>query len=284
MSGAGLLNRQTIAWALYDWGNSAFALSVLAVLFPLYLGAFWSAGDPGPVVTSRLSFATAIASIIVAMIAPVIGAMADRGGSRKYMLSFFTLLGVVSTASLSLVEQGGWIWALALFGMASIGYYSAAVFYDSLIMNVCEPNHYSLVSSLGLSLGYFGGAILLTLHVFMLRSPESYGFTDTDGVFRFSFVSVGVWWLVCLVPLLIYVREEQAESGIASGRLTAAYGALKDTFLKIRLYKDTFKFLVAYWLYIGGLFTVIFMAVNFGQRKGFAAQDLVMALLITNFV
>jgi UMF1 family MFS transporter len=109
------LNRQVIAWALYDWGNSAFALSVLAVLFPLFLHSYWSAGDPGSAVTARLSWATAIASIIVSLMAPVIGAIADSGGYRKRFLFCLAIVGAVSTASLSLVQSGGWPFALILF-------------------------------------------------------------------------------------------------------------------------------------------------------------------------
>jgi UMF1 family MFS transporter len=278
------LNRQVIAWALYDWGNSAFALSVLAVLFPLFLHSYWSAGDPGSAVTARLSWATAIASIIVSLMAPVIGAIADSGGYRKRFLFCLAIVGAVSTASLSLVQSGGWPFALILFVTASVGYYSANVFYDSLIIDVSPPRHYSLVSSLGLSLGYFGGASLLTLHVLMLNSPNTFGFVDTTGVVRFAFVSVGIWWLIFLLPLMFVVRENRS-AGVARGHtVRAAYRALKDTFIRIRNYRSAFLFLIAYWFFIGGVFTVIFMAVNFGQRLGFAQIDLVMALLITNFV
>lgn len=278
------LNRQVIAWALYDWGNSAFALSVLAVLFPLFLGSFWSAGDPGSVVTSRLSWATAIASIVVSLLAPVIGAIADSGGYRKRFLFLLAILGAVSTASLSLVETGGWFWALVIFILASVGYYSANVFYDSLIVDVSQPRFYSLVSSLGLSLGYFGGASLLTLHVWMLSAPESFGFAGINEVVRFAFISVGVWWLIFLMPLMFVVRENKSVSAGRGHTVRAAYRALKETFLKIQKFRNAFLFLIAYWFYVGGVFTVIFMAVNFGQRLGFAAQDLVTALLITNFV
>ena len=280
----GFLNRQVVAWALYDWGNSAFALSVLAVLFPLFLGLYWSAGDEGAAVTRRLTWTTAIASLIVSLLAPILGAIADSGGYRKRFLFMLAILGAVSTAALSLVEEGGWPWALVLFTCASIGYYSANVFYDSLIVDVSQPRYYNLVSSLGFSLGYFGGASLLALHVWMMRDPATFGFTDTVQVIRFAFVSVGVWWLTFLVPLMLVVVESRTPAQSQSGTVRAAYRALIETFRKIREYRNAFIFLIAYWLYIGGLFTVIFMAVNFGQRLGFSEADLVTALLITNFV
>ena len=174
-----IFSRQVMAWALYDWGNSAFALSVLAVLFPLFLGSYWSAGDEGSTITARLALVTFSASIVVSLLAPILGAIADSGGYRKRFLFFLAVLGAVTTATLSLIDEGGWPWALALFMFASIGYYSANVFYDSLIIDVSNPKYYSLVSSLGFSLGYFGGASLLALHVWMLRNPATFGFSDT---------------------------------------------------------------------------------------------------------
>jgi UMF1 family MFS transporter len=254
------------------------------VLFPLFLGSYWSAGDPGPAVTSRLTWATATGSVIVSLMAPVLGAIADSGGYRKRFLFVLTIVGAVSTAALSLVGVGQWPMALVLFVFASIGYYSAAVFYDSLIVDVSHPRYYSLISSLGLSLGYFGGAFLLTLHVWMMYTPGSFGFTDATGVIRFAFVSVGAWWLIFLVPIMLVVREMKSPVIAERGVVRAAYANLRKTFAKIRSYRNIFVFLIAYWLYIGGLFTVIFMAVNFGQRLGFEDKDLVTALMITNYV
>ena len=278
------LNREVVAWALYDWGNSAFALSVLAVLFPLFLGMYWSAGDDGAAVTSRLTWTTASASLIVALLAPILGAIADSGGYRKRFLFGLAVLGAVATAMLSLVPESGWPWALLLFLLASVGYYSANVFYDSLIVDVSSPSHYSLVSSLGFSLGYFGGASLLALHVWMLKQPEAFGFEGPIEVVKFAFLTVGLWWLVFLTPLMLVVRERKSLAITSGSTVKAAYQALLETFRKVQKFRNAFQFLLAYWLYIGGLFTVIFMAVNFGQRLGFSESDLVLALLITNFV
>lgn len=256
----------------------------MAVLFPLFLGSYWSAGADGPVVTSRLAFATAIGSVIVSLLAPMLGAIADSGGFRKKFLFFLTVFGALSTMALSFVGMGEWVWALTFYVMASIGYYSAAVFYDALIVDVCHPRYYSLVSTLGLSLGYFGGAFLLTLHVWLMYNPAAFGFADVNAVIQFAFVSVGAWWLVFVLPVMFVVRENRTAAVAKGHTIRAAYLALKQTFLKIRSFRNVYLFLIAYWLYIGGLFSVIFMAVNFGQRLGFSDTDLVTALMITNFV
>ncbi|MDX2412342.1 MAG: MFS transporter [Woeseiaceae bacterium] len=279
-----IVNRKVFAWALYDWANSAFALSVLAVLFPLFLGSYWSAGDDGASVTARLAWITAGASAIVSVLAPIFGTIADEGGYRKRFLLILALFGATMTASLALVGEGSWPWALALYLAASIGFYSSTVFYDSLIIDVTEPGNYKFVSSFGFSLGYLGGAVLLALHVWMLTSPATFGLASANEAMKFAFVSVGVWWAVFLIPLIVFVPESKRGVSAAGGAVRAAYKELRDTFTRIRRYRNISMFLLGYWLYIGGVFTVIFMAANFGQRLGFGQQDLVKALMITNFV
>ena len=277
------LNRRTIAWAFYDWANSAFALSVLAVLFPLVLGNYWSIGDNGAAVTVRLGWITFAASVIVCITAPVFGTIADAGGFRKKFLFFLALLGAITTAALGLVGEGDWPLALGVYLLASIGYYNSTVFYDSLLIDVTEPQHYSFVSTLGFSLGYLGGALLLALHLWMLKSPATFGLAGVPEAFSMAFVSVGAWWLVFLLPLLYFVQERHSVIEVPSGAIQAAFRELRGTLHEIGKYRNVAIFLGAYWLYIGGVFTVIFMAVNYGQRLGFADQDLVLALLITNF-
>ena len=277
------LNRSTFAWAFYDWANSAFALSVLAVLFPLVLGNYWSVGDSGSAVTVRLGWITFAASAIVCITAPIFGTIADAGGYRKKFLFFLALIGAVMTASLGLVGQGNWPLALVAYLVASVGYYNSTVFYDSLLIDVTEPQHYSFVSTLGFSLGYLGGALLLALHLWMLKSPATFGLAGIPEAFSMAFVSVGVWWVLFLIPLMYLVPERHSAIEVTSGAIRAAYAELSNTLRQIGKYRNIAIFLGSYWLYVGGVFTVIFMAVNYGQRLGFADQDLVFALLITNF-
>lgn len=284
MSNSPILNRRVIGWALYDWANSAFALSVLAVLFPLVLGNFWSIGDNGAQVTARLGWITFAASVMVCITAPIFGTIADAGGYRKRFLFVLATLGAAMTAALGLVGESNWPLALGLYMFASFGYYSSTVFYDSLLIDVCEPRYFSFVSSLGFSLGYLGGAVLLALHLWMLSAPATFGFENTAEVFSFAFVSVGAWWVLFLLPLLYFVPERRSPIQVSSGAVRAAYAELRATMLRVGQYRNVVVFLASYWLYIGGVFTVIFMAVNYGQRLGFEDKDLVMALLITNFI
>lgn len=277
-----MLSRKSIAWALYDWANSAFALSVLAVLFPIFLGTYWSANDSGADVTARLGLITAASAFIVSIMAPVLGAIADVGGYRKRFLIIFAFVGAAMTAALALPAEGDWQWALALYLLASVGFYGSTLFYDSLLVDVAEPGEYDMVSTLGFSLGYLGGALLLALHVWMIRSPETFGMSNTAEVIKFAFFSVGVWWAVFLIPLIRNVREKTKKKPELHGVVGSAFRGLAHTISNIRQHHNVVKFLIAYWLYVGGVFTVISMAANYGQRLGFDDSNLVLAFMITN--
>jgi len=279
-----ILTKKVITWALYDWANSAFALSVLAVLFPLVLGNYWGADDGGSASTIRLGWITFSASLIVFVSAPILGTIADAGGYRKRFLVLFAITGAAATTGLGFVGQGQWQIALGLYLIASVGFYSSTVFYDSLLIDVTEPRNFSFVSTLGFSVGYLGGAALLALHLWMLKAPQSFGLDSTSDAFSYAFYSVGIWWLLFLLPLLFFVPERHSSTEVTSHPIRAAYEELKSTVQKISQYRNIMIFLSAYWLYVGGVFTVIFMAVNYGQRLGFEDSDLVMALLIANFV
>ena len=277
------LNRQVFAWALYDWANSAWALSVLAVLFPLFLGSYWSAGDSGAAVTARLGWITAAANLVVAVLAPIFGTIADKGGYRKRFLIVLAAIGALGTASLGIVGEGEWPLALALYVVASIGFYSSTVFYDSLLIDVTEPRNFNFVSLLGFALGYLGGALLLALHVWMIRTPGYFGLDNATEAIRIAFVTVGAWWAVFSLPLVFYVPEMKRGLAVAQGVISAAYAELRSTLRKIREYRNIVIFQIAYLMYMGGVFTVISMGANYGQRLGFDSQDLVLAFLITNF-
>ena len=269
---------------MYDWANSAFALSIMAVLFPLFLGGYWSAGASGSSVTSRLAWITAAANAVVAILAPVLGTIADAGGYRKRFLVVLAIIGALMTVALGFVGESNWPWALGLYAIASVGFYSSTVFYDSLLIDVTKPRYFDFVSSLGFSLGYLGGALLLGIHVWMISSPATFGLSSSNDAIRFAFMSVGIWWAIFLIPLIRWVPEHKRGRKVAGNVLKASYRELRATIAKIGQYRNVVIFLTAYLFYLAGVFTVISMAVNYGQRLGFDQFDLVKALLITNFV
>ena len=153
-----------------------------------------------------------------------------------------------------------------------------------MLVDVSQPGNFHFVSSLGYSLGYLGGAVLLGMHVWMLTSPATFGLTTATQVIKVAFVSVGVWWAVFLIPLACFVPDSNKAEFALRGAIRATFSELKATVSHIRNYKNIVRFLIAYWLFMCGVFTIIFIAANYGQRLGFEKTDLVTALMITNFV
>lgn len=279
-----VIDRKVAAWAVYDWANSSFALSIMAVLFPIFLGSYWSEDSESADVTARLGFVTFTANFIVAALAPILGTIADAGGYRKRFLVVFALVGAVMTGALGFVEEGRWVWALGLYVLASIGFYSSTVFYDSLLIDVTQPRNFDFVSALGFSMGYLGGATLLGIHVWMINAPATFGLANATEAIQLAFITVGLWWALFLAPLIKFVPEQKRALDISSGVIKAAYRELLSTLRKIGQYRNVVIFLCAYMLYVAGVFTVISMAANYGQRLGFSNQAMVMAFMVTNFV
>jgi len=277
--------RPVLSWALYDWGNSAFATTVMAGFFPVFFNGFWSVGADGSLTTARLSFANGIASLVVALLAPIIGAIADRGGSRKKFLFVFAALGIVMSGGLYFVQQGNWAVAVLLYVCATVGFAGSNVFYDSMIVDVAKPDEFDMVSAYGYALGYLGGGILFAVNVLMTLQPAWFGLADATQAVQVSFLTVAIWWLVASVPLLLWVEEAPTvDQQPALGAVRAGFQQLMDTARAIGELKPVLIFLCAYWLYIDGVYTIIKLAVDYGIRLGFESSQLVLALLLVQFV
>jgi UMF1 family MFS transporter len=280
-----LRRRPVVAWALYDWANSAFATTVMAGFFPVFFKQYWNAGVAATESTFRLGLTNGLGSLLVALMAPVLGAIADRSSARVRMLMGFTLLGAASTAGLALAGEGQWLLAAVLYLAASLGFWGGIVFNDSLLLHVAEPDEYDLVSGYGYALGYLGGGLLFAVNVAMTIKPEFFGLADAGAAVRASFVMVGIWWLVFSLPLAFHVREKRTVQAVAPGlAIRRGFQELLGTLQEIRRYRPVLWFLAAYWLYIDGVNTVMKMAVDYGLALGFEATDLVAALLLTQFV
>jgi UMF1 family MFS transporter len=272
-------------WAMYDWANSAFATTVMAGFFPIVFKQFWSVGADTTVSTARLGLANSVAGIAVALCAPILGAIADKGTSKKKFLLFFASMGAVMTCSLSMVSKGNWPMAVMLYVFATVGFLGGDIFYNALITGVSSEKNMDLVSALGFALGYLGGGILFAVNVWMTLSPETFGFVDAGQAVKFSFLSVGVWWAVFSIPLLLFVGEPvvgDKKSGV--NMVKAGLAQLRETFHEIRHLKTIFLFLLAYWFYIDGVDTIVRMAVDYGISIGFKSSDLIVALLMVQFV
>jgi UMF1 family MFS transporter len=270
---------------MYDWANSAFATTVMAGFFPVFFKQYWSTGSDAVFSTAKLGFANSASGIIIALLAPALGAIADRGSAKKRFLFAFCFLGIATTAAFYGVPQGNWQMAAALYVLAMIGYLGGNIFYDALLTSVAPLERRDRVSSLGYAYGYLGGGILFAVNVLMAIKPEMFGIESAAQGVKLSFLSVGVWWAVFSIPLFLLVkeqgttREESVFTIIGEG-----LAQLKNTFLEVRHLKTIFLFLAAYWLYIDGVNTIIVMALDYGLSIGFKSQDLIVALLMTQFI
>jgi UMF1 family MFS transporter len=274
-----------VSWALYDWANSVFAVTVISAFFPLFLKSYWSAGNDPTVSTLQLGIANSCASAAVALLSPMLGAMADQGSAKKKFLVCFTALAVLATGALPLVARGDWPYAVALFVVASIGFSASNIFYDALIVSVASRERLHQVSALGFSLGYLGGGLLFAVNVMMTLWPHRFGLADAAQAVRVSFALVALWWAIFTIPLVLFVREERkAPSAGALQTMKAGFHQLGATLRQLRSQRAAWMFLLAYWCYIDGVHTIARMAVDYGMALGFNPNSLIVALLITQFV
>ena len=275
--------RPALSWAIYDWANSAFATTVMAGFFPVFFKQYWAGGLSATDSTFWLGFGNSLAAALVVLIAPLLGLWCDRAGMKKRLLVTFSLLGVVMTGGLFMVEQGFWPLALLLYGLAVLGFNGAIVPYDAMLPEVADKDSLEKVSALGFSLGYLGGGLLFAINVWMVQSPHTFGLDDASQAVRLSFLIVALWWALFSLPVLLFVHDEHAAARPRRDVLSVWHD-LFDTWRELRRLPMAFTFLLAYWLYIDGVDTIVRMAVDYGLSLGFASSDLLTALLITQFV
>ena len=278
------LSRPVVAWAFYDWANSAFATTVMAGFFPTFFRQYWSQGADATLTTWRLGLANGVAGFLIAVLAPLLGALADRSARRKHFVLGWTVVGVAASAALYFVGQGEWQLAVLLFVVGTMGFNGGIVFSDALLPQIAVPRDYDRVSALGYSLGYLGGGLLFAINVWMTLQPGFFGLASAAEAVRFSFLTVAAWWLLFSLPLAIWVHETPAKARQGGAALVSGWQELRATLGDIMRQRDLWLFLVAYWLYIDGVNTVIKMAVDYGMALGFPVASLLTALLITQFV
>jgi len=276
------------AWAMYDWANSAFWCTVIVAVFPPFFSEYAAAGLPEGVATSRFAWGTTVAVTIVALMAPILGAIADHRALKKKMLAVFLIIGVIPTLLMATIDRGGWLYALALFVIANIGVASTLVFYDSLLPHIAAKDELDRVSTAGFALGFIGGGVLLLINLVWILRPTLFGLPDVVAGLKLSLASVGVWWLVFSIPLFRRVPEPEVRLGdlgdslveqIAGG-ITAAW----KTLLELRRSRNAFLMLIAFLLYNDGIQTMIRMSSIYGIEVGIDRNAQIAAFVLVQFV
>ncbi|MBU6421970.1 MAG: MFS transporter [Gammaproteobacteria bacterium] len=281
-----LKNRKLWGWASYYWGNHAYTTSIITVFFPIFFLNYWDHGTSVSVNTFRLGLANSIASLVVALSAPVLGAIADRGGHKKRFLITTAFLGALMVLALHFVGMGQWQWAWLFYVIASMCYWWGNVFGDSMLVSVAEPGKLDMTSAIGYFAGYLGGGLFLIVGVALSLKPQWFGLADAAAAVKIILILTAIWWLAFSLPLLFWVPEPNKPAAKQKLLATAKAGLLQlvETFRHVRSYKPVFMFLIAYWVYIDGVNTIIQMAVDYGKAIGFTTTDLILAVLMVQFI
>ncbi len=273
--------RRIRAWTMYDWANSAFATTIMAAVLPVYYSQV--AGDSLPsaaIATAYWSAGLSISIFIVALLSPILGTISDVMRGKKKFLSFFVTLGIIGTGLLVFVDSGDWVLASMLFIFGRVGFTGANVFYDALLPHIAKEEDLDSVSTRGYAMGYLGGGLLLAVNIVMIQLlPGTWGP-------RLSFLSVAIWWAVFSIPVFRRVPEPPAATEkLAPGEnvVGVSFKRLWQTIKDIRHYKELFKYLIAFLIYIDGVGTIIGVAVIYGAELGFGSVEMIAALLMVQF-
>ncbi len=275
------------SWCMYDWADSSFATTIMAALFPpFYRSLVTSAGLAKNDATAYWGYTTSIALVIIALMAPILGAISDYTGGKKRYMAFFVLVGLSSTAAFVFIGTDTWLLASILYILSNLGFSGANVFYESLLPHIAQKNDIDQISTKGYALGYVGGGILLILNALWVMKYEWFGMPDIAFALRLSFFSVAIWWAIFSIPFFINVPEPQIMEVThpSPNIIKIGFSRLATTFREIKRYKQLLIFLVAFWLYNDGINTIIKMATAYGDEIGIKMTDMTIALIITQFV
>ena len=273
-------------WASYYVGNHAFTTAAITVFFPIFFKEVWSGGVPVEVSTLRLGIANSAASLLVALTAPLLGAIADRGGHGKGFMLAAALLGVALMLALAAVPAGAWAWAAVVYVLASAGNFWGNVFGDAMVLRVGTPGRVERTSAIGYLAGYAGGGVFLAISVALSLKPHWFGLPDASAAVRWIFALGALWWAAFTLPLLWWVPAQRAAAERLPLRAALREGLRQfaTTVRHVRAYRPIALFLVAYWLYIDGVNTVIQMAVDYGKSIGLGSGPLILAVLMVQFI
>jgi len=291
------LDRPAIrAWMLYDWANSAMYVVIVTAIFPTYFSAVAAAGLPPVRATSLYSLATTVGLTIIAVLSPILGAIADHSAAKKRLLGTFLAFGAAAVAAMFFIEQGQWVFAAGLFILANIGVNGSFVFYDSLLPHVAGPGEMDQVSTAGYALGYLGGGLFLVACLGIILAPGALGLPHGPGLSphaatlptRITFLLTAVWWAGFSIPLFRRVPEPPGRALDAEearlGAVRASFRRLGHTFRKLRGYRQAFLLLLAFLIYNDGVGTIIRMAAIYGEEIGIGRTTMIGAIALVQFV
>jgi len=284
------------AWMLYDWANSAMYVVIVTAIFPTFFSAVAAQGLPPVEATFRFSLATTFGLTIIAILSPILGAIADHSAAKKRLLGAFLVFGASAVAAMFFIEHGQWMFAAVLFILANIGVNGSFVFYDSLLPHVAAPDEMDRVSTAGYALGYLGGGLFLVACLAIILAPAAFGLPSGEGLSpsqatlptRITFILTALWWAGFSLPLFRHVPEPPGRALDAEearlGAVRASFRRLGHTFRKLRGYRQAFLLLLAFLIYNDGVGTIIRMAAIYGEEIGITRTTMIAAIALVQFV
>ena len=266
------------AWAFYDWANSVYSLVISSAIFPIYYGAIFSDINTINILgyqiknTAVISFLTAIAFLLIAILSPILSGIADYIGNKKKFMKIFVYLGSLSCIGLYWFELETIYLGLIFYFLAMIGLWSSLVFYNSYLPDIAYPEQQDRASAKGFSFGYVGSVILLLANLAMIMLPELFGIegNETDAALlamKYSFVSVGIWWALFSQYSFYFLPKSNRKSKITKDILLNGYRKLKSVFIQLKNLSRLKRFLPAFFLYSMALQTVLLVAAYFGEEE-----------------
>lgn len=284
----GLHRKVLRSWAMYEWATTGMWAVIVATVFPIYYQTVAADQLPGPVAVRNFAYATTLGIVLVALVAPFMGAITDRAAVKKPLLAAFAALGIAASGLLFFVQQGDWFAGLVFFVLVNIGANGSTVFYDALLPHVARRDEVDRVSTGAFAIGYLGAGLLLTFCLVMIQRPDLFGLPEGTLPARLSFVAVALWWAGFSIPLFRRVPEPPPEIGpgdsVERGTVRFALKRIQRTFRELRSYRHAFVLLIAYLIYGDGIGTIIRMATIYGAELGIAQGHMIGAVVMVQFV
>lgn len=282
------------AWSFYDWANSVYPLVITSTLFPIYYEAVTKTETSDKVYfigreftnTTLYTFSLAFAYLVIAIIAPLLSGIADYSGNKKRFMQFFCYLGSVCCAAMYFFTglENLWI-GVGTVIFACIGYSGSIVFYNAYLPEIAEPEHHDRVSAKGFAMGYIGSAILLIINLVMIMKPELFGIENAGNATRFSFLTVGAWWILFAQIPFYYLPNNVYGHKPEGNYLFNGYKELRRTWIELKQHKQLAKFLSAFFVYNMGVQTVMLVATLFGSKElKLEPSQLIIVILVIQFV
>ncbi|MFH1784339.1 MAG: MFS transporter [bacterium] len=278
-----MLSTQEKSWILYDWANSAYSIAITTAILPIYFKDVVSKGMSSHLSTAYWGYGTTISVILVAILAPILGTIADYKNYKKKFFVLFLIIGVLFTALLSVVGEGAWRLCLALYVLSSIGFSCANIFYDSFLLDITDTKRMDWISASGYAWGYLGSTIPFFFSIAIILKPSIIGLSSSIVATQLSFIITALWWLVFSLPFIKNSSQKYYVKA-SSHPVKDGFQRLLNTIRDVGKYREAAIFLLAYFLYIDGVDTIIRMAAIYGRDVGVGAKELLLILLVVQLV